>query len=434
MKTTRLPIGIKDFKELITDNYIFVDKSDFIREIIEAPKVNIITRPQAFGKTLNLSMLRYYFERPYPPCVQHLLDEPQEYFRLMASAGNLNAHAMVTEENAKLFDDLTIANWVDYQKYMHRYPVISISLDDIGKGPFDMCMKRLAEIMSREFERHDYLLSNNNDTFEMDRKDFTQILNRTASPFVLQSSLYLLIRMLHKFHNEKVVVLVDDYDKPLQQAFTGGHYDELKNFLQVFFETAFRDNSIIFRGVVCGNLLIPDETILGGFDSFQADTLLNDTMDKSFGFTESEMKELLDKCMLEWLQEPMSHWFGGFISGRGDLFHPKSVISCLQNSDHDLKVYTLKDNSIIKELLQMCPFSTIEIIKSLLEGDHLVSGLKEFVDLKRGCQSMENLFSVLFHLGYLSVETDFDRSNDVELHHRLKITNLESIQVIAQIL
>ena len=229
-------------------------------------------------------------------------------------------------------------------------------------------------------------------------------------------------------------MLVAAYFNPLQIAFTGGHFDELNNFLQVFFETAFRDNNIIFRGIVCGTLLIPDEAVLGGFDAFQADTLLNDTMDKSFGFTESEMKELLEKCMLDWLYEPMSHWFGGFISGKGHLFNPKSVIGCLQNSDHDLKVYTLKDNSIIKELLQMCPFSTIEIIKSLLEGDHLVSGIKDFVDLKRGCQNMENLFSVLYHLGYLSVESDLDKTNEVELHHRLKITNLESIQVIAQIL
>ena len=263
MTTKRLPIGISDFKQLIESDSYFIDKSDFVRAIIEEGSViTMLPRPRRFGKTLNLSMLRYFFEK---------------------TEGNIHRH---------FFDGLGIEQWKDFKKYQGNYPVVMLTLKDCKGDTYEKTLERLSVELNAEYIRHQYLLKD--DLNKAYRNDYECILNRTASETQLQDGLSLLVELLSTHYGTPVIVLLDEYDSPIHVSYDRGYYQRMIDFIRTFMSTVFKDNPNVLRGVITGILRVSKESLFSGLNNIDVDSILDVPMSTSFGFTQEETDRLLN--------------------------------------------------------------------------------------------------------------------------------------------
>ncbi len=366
-----LPIGIDNFKRIIDDGYYYVDKSLLIKDIIDNKAgVNLFTRPRRFGKTLNISMLKYFFEK----------DE---------------------EDNAYLFKDLKIISEDDkYTSQMGQYPVINLSLKSSKQPNFQLAYECLLnEII------HDYVLNSDKLTYE--KADYLNIINRMAPKSQVVTSIKFLSECLQKYHNKNVIILIDEYDVPLENSFFRGFYGEMIDFLRSLFESALKTNDYLEFAVLTGCLRISKESIFTGLNNLEIISILNKYYDEYFGFKPEEAKKILEDYNLEDKESTVKQWYDGYIFGDAEVYNPWSVIKYVKDLYIDRNEFprsywaNTSSNSIVKSLIERADDDTKSEIEELIAGKIIEKPIHEDITYGDIDSSMDNLWNFLFFTGYL---------------------------------
>jgi hypothetical protein len=401
----RLPIGISDFKELIESDFYFIDKSLFIKEIIEdSAKIILLPRPRRFGKTLNLTMLRHFFEN-------------KEY----------------KDKIKFLFKDFDIEKEKVFEKHLCNYPVIFLTFNDVKSLNFDDALESIKDIISDEFQRHSYLL-NSDAISDIDKQKINDIMQLKASNISYEKSLKNLSHYLFKHHNQKVIVLIDEYDTPIHTAYTCGYYKEIIAFFRSFLGAGLKDNAFVFKGVLTGILRVAKESIFSGLNNLGVYTLLSHRYSDKFGITESEIDRVLSYYGLNEESKNISKWYNGYIFADSIVYNPWSIASYIVNIKDGYKPYWVNtsSNDIIKELVKDSSDNIKKELENLLKDKPLEKELDDnivFEDLKKDEKS---LYSFLVFCGYLKA---FDRKRIGNRdYYKLLIPNIEVKRVFEDII
>lgn len=377
----RLPIGISDFKKVIEGNYAYADKTLFIQEILDkGTDVALITRFRRFGKTLNLSMLRYFFEKS-------------------------------EEDRRPLFHNLKIWKETTYHQFQGQFPVIFLTLKDIKHASWQETLHSFRAIIASEFERHKYLLQE--DCLTETEREIFQILCRPLSleahqPFYEKSLLYL-TEWLHRYHKQRVILLIDEYDTPAHAAFIGGYYDSLIPFLRNWLSSALKDNPYLERGVLTGILRLAKESIFSGLNNVMTFTILNEAFEDKFGLVESEVKELLEENHLSDRLEEMRQWYDGYQVGScKGLYNPWSVLACIEEKGAFAPYWVnTSENTLMKQLIIEGTDDFKANLEELFRGGVVEISLNDgivFSDLKT---NPDTVWSLLLFTGYLTLNSPY---------------------------
>ena len=410
----KLEQGITDFKKFIDNDCYFVDKTRLIAHLIDHPsEVHLITRPRRFGKTLNLSMIRYFFEAPVPGERGDSTDAPP---------------------NAPLFNGLSITDHPQYSEYMGQYPVIALSFKDAKGASCIECMEIIRNMLSVEYQRHEYL--QNCEVFhEADKELFSKILNRKGSSQDCAQAIKLLSIWLHRAYNKPVYILLDEYDTPLHAAYTGGFYDEMIGFIRSFMVQTFKDNPNLKQAVVIGILKVAQESIFSDFNNPAVSTLLNAAMKDCFGFTEAEVEAMAAHYEQQSKLENIRRWYNGYIFG-GDtvIYNPWSLVSYFRNIEDGLLPYWVNtsSNALVQNLLQMNRAESRETVLQLLGGEEIRKKVINNIAYPQIEKRQEAAWSFLLHAGYLKA-TD-RRQREYGQDYRLSIPNKEVHTVYSDII
>lgn len=371
-----LPIGIDDFKKLINENYYYVDKTLLIKELLDNKgEVNLFTRPRRFGKTLNMSMLQYFFEK-------------------------------TEEDNSYLFNGLKIMNESKkYLDYMGKYPVINLSLKSAKQPIFEMSYKKIREAIADEFKRYSEVL-NGNVLFEDEKEDFTNIMLQKADLSTYNTSLKLLSKCLKRYYKKNVIILIDEYDVPLENAFFEGFYDEMVKFLRSLFESALKTNPSLEFAVITGCLRISKESIFTGMNNLEIVSILNKSYEEYFGFTNDEITKICKDYNINDKYSEIKEWYDGYVFGDENVYNPWSVVRYVKDVAINGEKYpspywsNTSSNSIVKTLIEKADLITKEEIESLIEGNVIEKPIHEDITYNEIYDSMENLWNFMFFTGY----------------------------------
>ena len=383
MNNRPLPIGIEFYKRIIDDNYYYVDKTLLVKAIIDSnAMISLFTRPRRFGKTLALNMLKVFFEDERDRNGVHI-------------------------DNSHYFDGKKIAACGEkYTEKMGKFPVISLSLKSAKQPDFDMAYHVLVDTIWREFDRHRYVLES--DALSDEEKiKFKNIYAKKADPADYATSLAFLSECLKKYHNRNVIILIDEYDVPLENSYFQGFYDEMINFIRSLFESALKTNDNLEFAVITGCLRISRESIFTGLNNLEVISLLNKNYSEYFGFTQSEAEELLAFYHLENKISELKKWYDGYMFGNTEVYNPWSVInyakSCVIDPDEFPRPYwsNTSSNSIIKELIEDADFATRKEIENLIAGGTIEKPVHEDITYGDIHESQDNLWNFLFFTGYL---------------------------------
>ncbi|MCL5436888.1 MAG: ATP-binding protein [Candidatus Dependentiae bacterium] len=367
-----LPVGIDNFKELIEKNYYFVDKSLLIKELLDSrAKATLIARPRRFGKTLNMSMLRYFFEKS---------ERPQRH----------------------LFDGLEIARHADCMAEQGRYPVIFLSFRDVKEGNWQESFPNVKEIIATEFERQRAVLEGEA-LGPVQRRNFEKILDGTAEPALYRASLKILSACLHSYHGVPPIILIDEYDAPIHAAFECRYYDDALRFMRNFLSGGFKDNPHLTFGVLTGILRIAKESIFSGLNNLEVRTLLQPAYGDKFGFLEEEVAAALSHFGLSKNLTDVRDWYDGYQSGDHKIYNPWSIINLLKNRGQ-LQAYWVNtsDNALIKNLLRRCTPAVQEDLEKLVQGGRVTKAINENIVMPEIGENEELLWSFLLLSGYLT--------------------------------
>ena len=391
-----IPIGVENFKDIITSNYYYTDKTLLIRDLLDSgAKVSLFTRPRRFGKTLNMSMLRYFFEK-------------------------------TDEDNSYLFNGLKIADAGEkYMAYMGQYPVISISLKGVHQSTFEESIKDFRRIISTEFRRHKEVLKYT-ELFDSDREDFLNICNKRGENDIYRSSLKFLSDILYEVHKKKVIILIDEYDVPLQNAWLNGFYDKMVDFIRSLFDAALKTNDSLEFGVLTGCLRISKESIFTGMNNLKVYSISDVAFSDYFGFTEAEVQQMLKTYGLEQYRDIVKQWYDGYHFGKTEMYCPWDITNycfdMLQNPDAQPKAYWLNTsgNDIIKQFISSATATVKDDIEQLMSGEPVRKIISQELTYRELNDNYENLWSMLYMTGYLTHSAVLE---DDELE--LMIPNLE---------
>ena len=373
----KLPIGYDNFRKIIDKKLDFVDKSLFIKEVIDdrETKIAVITRPRRFGKTLNMSML------------QHFL-----------------AVEVDGQPTKGLFDNLKIAN-VDQGEYLKKhqgqYPVVFITFKNIKENSFLMAYQKLQELIISVYDMHNYLKTSDKLT-DNQRKLYSLILDGAGSESQLQNALQTLTECLCRHHEKKVYLLIDEYDTPLQASFQYGYYEEMVGFIRGLFGSALKGNASIEKAVVTGILRVAKESLFSGLNNVKVYSLLNAKYSQYFGFTEEEINELLQKFGLQLHAQEIKKWYNGYQFGETVIYNPWSIVNCL-NDDGKLQPYWLNtsENTLIKQLLATADEDTKTQLESLVRNESIEVIVDEHVTFINFNMNPSAIWSLMLSSGYL---------------------------------
>jgi len=394
----KIPTGFDDFGDVIKQRYFYVDKTLFIRELIDNRSFfNLFTRPRRFGKSLNISMFQYFFD-------------------------NLYIH------ESHVFDGLAISREDNYYKsYQNQFPVIKMTLKGAEGLTFDAAFKRLKSIISNEFIRHNYLL-NSNKLSELSIKTFKAIESEEASLETFEGSLKFLSDLLYQHYNQKVIILIDEYDVPIQKAHKNDYYTPMISFVRNFFGDALKTNPSLFFSVVTGCLRVSKDSIFTGINNLNVLSITSNAYSEYFGFTEDEVKNLLEYYELGDHLSQIRDWYNGYLFGNSVVYNPWSAIKYVYDLRHGHTFpqsywANTSSNDIVKTLIDIADLKTKEEIEILVAGGTLLKPIKEDIVYAEITDSMDNLWNFLFFTGYLKKVNAL--MIDTEIHYELKIPNKE---------
>ena len=398
MKHKPLPIGVEDFKRLVDNEYYFIDKTLMIKELLENKEtVNLFTRPRRFGKTLNMSMLQRFF-------------------------------GATEKSNAYLFDGLKIAAYPEYMAYQGKYPVISISLKSMKRASYQEAYFEYVKLLSDEFERHETILQSDA-VSEEDKLEFQKIKKRIAEPKEYNSAVKLLSKCLQKVYQKNVIILIDEYDVPLENAYHEGFYDDMTNLIRSCFESALKTNPSLEFAVLTGCLRVSRESIFTGLNNLKTYSITKNKFSQYFGFTQEEMQEILQAFSLEQYAETIAKWYDGYRFGLTEIYNPWSVLNCidsyLQNDMVACEPYwsNTSSNQIVKRLIEESNERTKSMVEELINGTPIHTQIFEDVTYGTIDVNQDYIWSFLLFTGYLKIiscETIGD-----ETYYDMVIPNVE---------
>ena len=399
MERKPLPIGIEDFKEVIDSGYYFVDKTLMIKDLISNKvKVGLFTRPRRFGKTLNMSMIQRFFEK-------------------------------TDESNAYLFDGLKISEYPECMQYQGQYPVISISLKSMKQATFEEAFAVFKDLIRAEILRHKSVLFQNDAIEKTDLDSLTRFIELKAEKSDYNTSLRFLSRLLASAYNKNVIILIDEYDVPLENAFHQGFYTDMVNLICSVFESALKTNPSLDRAFLTGCLRISNESIVSGFNNAEVFTVISPRFADSFGFTPNEVASILRHYNLEDKANEIQVWYDGYLFGDAKIYNPWSILNCvdsyLDNDEAACKPYwsNTSSNEIVKRLIEESNDRTKNAIEELINGTPVKAQIYEDITYGTIDVNSEYIWSFLLFTGYLKV-TAYETIGD-ETYYEMVIPNAE---------
>lgn len=394
-----LPTGIENFKTMIDKSAYYVDKTNFIEDVL-SEQVVLYTRPRRFGKTLNMSMLYYFF-------------------------------SIKEKENAYLFDGLNISKNKEALKHQNKYPTIFISLKEMKSLTFDAQISSFSNVIYELLEKNLEILSS--DQLSDTTKDILNKLhNRSSSAEDLKISLRVITNALYTYYQQKVIVLIDEYDVPLQAAYQNNYYEEMVEFLRSVFSSALKTNDALEKGVMTGCLRISKESIFTGLNNFTAYSVLNNISSESFGFTELEVKQLLKAYNLSEKMDEVKEWYDGYQFGNKEIYNPWSTLMYVKNITQDVSFKPISfwantsGNDLIVKYIQNGDKKLRKEFDVLMSGQSLIKYIKPELTY-REMDNINNIYSFLLLTGYLKVIKDRG-----ENQYELVIPNKEVYEIYKQ--
>lgn len=391
----KIQVGTSDFKELIEGNNYFVDKSLLIKEFIEnGAKIILTPRPRRFGKTLNLSMLKYFFD------------------------------IRTKEETKNLFKGLKIEEEKEIMKLQGEYPVIFITFKNQKHISFENFEDGIKVLLSNLYKEHEYLLDSDKLT-EFDKNDFKEIILRKASIGNLSEAISSLMGYMNKHYGRKVMLFIDEYDVPIQEGYLRGYYDEMIVLIRNLLTSALKDNPYVEKSLITGILRVAKESIFSGLNNLKVYSILSLRFNDKFGFTEEEMKELIKYYNLKDSTEQIKNWYNGYIFGGKVIYNPWSVLNYIDNNEEGFMPYWINSssNDLIKKLLLKGDKEIKLDLEYLLEGKSINKVIDDTIVMAEVEDSNQNIWSFLLLSGYLkAVRTELIRGR---LNCELQIPNEE---------
>lgn len=375
-------IGIQDFDKLIAGNYFYIDKTAFIKEWWESgDDVTLITRPRRFGKTLNMSMLNRFFSNEYA-------------------------------ERGEVFENLSIWNEEKYRKLQGTYPVINLTFANVKEDNYESVTIRFNQIIAELYSKHYYLLDSAALT-EID-KAFFRSVGVDMPEVVATMAIHRLSEFLYRYYGQKVIILLDEYDTPMQEAYVNGFWDELVSYTRSMFNSTFKTNPWLLRGIMTGITRVSKESIFSDLNNLEVVTTTSNKYATEFGFTEQEVFAALEECGLSEEKEQVKQWFDGFIFGsHKDIYNPWSILNFLAKANYTTYWANTSSNSLVGKLIREGGRSVKQSFEQLMKGEHLRCPIDEQIVYNQLEQKESAIWSLLLASGYLKV-IDYDRLDTLE--------------------
>lgn len=383
-RTVKLPIGIENFEKMRTEGFYYVDKTGLITELLNNwGEVNLFTRPRRFGKSLNMSMLKYFFSY---------------------------------DCDTALFDGLAVSGEKELcKKYMGKFPVISVTLKNVDSRHYEGALYALHAVIRDEARRFRFLLEDGQLSRE-EEQDYLHLiqslpvrsLDIPASEEIIRGSLLLLSRLLHGYYGQKIILLVDEYDVPLDKAQQYGYYDRMVDLIRGLFGQALKTNEHLFFAVLTGCLRVAKESIFTGLNNFKVRSISNVPFDEHFGFSDSEVRSMLAYYGLENRYDLIKKWYDGYRFGNSDVYCPWDVINYIDllrfepNASPEAFWLNSSGNAILRTFLQKADEQTMEELDQLVNGLPVTKTIREELTYRELYDSIDNLWSVLYTTGYLT--------------------------------
>ena len=389
-----LPVGISDYKDASTE-YYYVDKTLLIKDFLDKkPKVSLFTRPRRFGKTLNMDMLRVFFEKTDV--------DTSRYFRDKAiwSYGNT------------------------YTSYQGKYPVIHLSFKDVKCTSWQETYSMIIRLIALEFRRH-IELENSEKLNKYEREQFVALANSTADASEYQLSLQILSLLLHKHYGKETIIIIDEYDTPIQQGHTCGFYNEVIEFMRNFFSGGLKDNSHLAYGFLTGILRVAKESIFSGLNNLVVNSILDKPYSQYFGFTKDEVEQMLTYYGYQEKLTEVCEWYDGYLFGNTEIFNPWSVINYVSEECFPKAFWqSTGSNDIIGEIISSADDDIIKSLYQLLNGDTVTSYVDTSVIYPKVQSDPYSIYSFLLVAGYLKVSKTYPQ-NDGNYMCEIAIPNKE---------
>jgi hypothetical protein len=406
MKKKKVILGIDNFKKLIDSNGYYVDKTLLIKEILDnQDQIILITRPRRFGKTLNLSMLKYFFE--IPECRQNNFEDADVSY---------------------LFSNLNILkSSVEYKQELGKYPVLYMSFKNAKQSDWNDTLYNLRQTVSREYKRHKYLL-NTGLLSDSESTSYKNIMDNKADTIEFTDCILNLTEYLKRYFRQNCFVLIDEYDTPIQAGFIEGYFKEVIDFMKGMLVKGFKDNESLKQGILTGIMKVAQESIFSDFNNPSISTVLTNKYSDKFGFTESEVLDMAKYFNLNDHIENIKNWYNGYVFGDATIiYNPWSIIKYMSDPSDGLKPYWINtsDNRVVKEVMQLDKVEGKIVVEKLLQGDVVKKVIDENITYQTIKDSPESGWSFLLHAGYLKAFNKEKASYEEKYSYNLAIPNLE---------
>ena len=387
-------IGVQDFETIVSNNYFYIDKTDFIREWWEnGDSVTLITRPRRFGKTLNMNMVEKFFSLDYGG-------------------------------RSDLFENLNIWKEEKYRKLQGTYPVIFMSFADVKETEFPSARKAICRNIKRLYNRHDFLLES--DCLNEDEKDMYKKVDPEMENYIASDSIRALADYLQRYYGKKPIILLDEYDTPMQEAYVHGYWEEIVSFIRNLFNSTFKTNPYVERAIMTGITRVSKESIFSDLNNLEVVTATSDKYAENFGFTQEEVSDALKEFDLSGQEEEVKLWYDGFIFGeKTDIYNPWSILNYLDKKRFSTYWANTSSNSLVGKLIREGSKDVKIIMENLLKGEVLCTKIDEQIVFNQLDHNEYAIWSLLLASGYLKVEEcnmDPDREKD---EYKLRLTNNE---------
>ena len=390
MTWSPLPVGVDDFEKLRKEQYYYIDKTLFIKDLLDMKgEVNLFTRPRRFGKTLNMSMLRCFFEKDMPG-------------------------------QAELFRGLQIMEAGErYLAFMGRYPVISLSLKSMKQPSCELSFEMLKKEVGSEFARHWRQVEESGKLTQAQKERYLRIRDLRGVESDYADALKFLSECLRISEGERTVILIDEYDVPLENAYFAGFYEKMTGIIRSLFESALKTNDNLAFAVVTGCLRISRESIFTGLNNLEINSITTALYGENFGFTQPEVEALLSFYGLEENLDTVQQWYDGYRFGNAEVYNPWSVISYVKSCCGDRQAlprpywYNTSSNSIVRSLVERADLSVKQEIEALIEGKTITKPIHEDITYEDIDSTQENLWNFLFFTGYLKKISEYQEGENI---------------------
>ena len=390
MEKKAIPIGIENFEDIIKDNYYYVDKSMLIEDIlVNRAAVTLFTRPRRFGKTLNMSMIKYFFDMRNK------------------------------DENRKLFEGLKIFG-SEYMREQGKYPVIFVSLKDLRADTWEMCLMEIKKLISKIYREFQYITEKMN---KDDKEIYDSIKNR-KNDMDLNTSIELLSEYLFEYYGERVIILIDEYDAPIINAFDKGYYNEAINFFQVFYSSALKTNDSLKYGILTGITRIIKEGIFSGLNNLYVNTILSKNYSEYFGLLESEVIEMLDYFQMKYKTKEVKDWYNGYRFGDKEIYNPWSIINYIK--EKELKAYwaNVSGNTLLENMLDQAGEDVYTDLKRFTDGESIEKYISDGTTIKSLLSNDDEIWQLFLYSGYLTKAKE-----QIEIDETLEYTNIYNLKI-----